>query len=374
MTPKADIRAEAEALRDVFTRAGATPVEAPLMLSADLLLDLYGEDIRARAYTTDDPDRGEMMLRPDFTVPVVQAHMARAARGRGAEPACYTYLGEVFRKQPAGSGRPSEYLQLGFERFGDGDPARADAAVFALFHEALAGLNLRAVTGDMGILLAAIECLSTTPVRKAALRRHVWRPRRFRALLERYTGRRPPPAGRAELLAKVAEAGLDAVIDAAGVETGLRSRSEIAARVAHLRADARTPPIAATEAEALSAILNLEASLPDACGRLRDLEGDLPGLAPAVDRFAARITALEAAGLDPAALPFEASFGRTTMEYYDGFVFGFLAEGRPDMPPVATGGRYDALTAIVGQGAAIPAVGGVIRPELVHELRGGARS
>jgi ATP phosphoribosyltransferase regulatory subunit len=61
------------------------------------------------------------------------------------------------------------------------------------------------------------------------------------------------------------------------------------------------------------------------------------------------------------------------MEYYDGFVFGFLAEGRPDLPPVASGGRYDALTAIIGQGRAIPAVGGVIRPELVHDLRGGGR-
>jgi ATP phosphoribosyltransferase regulatory subunit len=44
----------------------------------------------------------------------------------------------------------------------------------------------------MGILLAAIESLSTTNARKAALRRHVWRPRRFRALLDRYTGRTPP--------------------------------------------------------------------------------------------------------------------------------------------------------------------------------------
>ena len=95
------------------------------MLSADTLLDLYGEDIRARAYTTDDPDRGEMMLRPDFTVPVVEMHAEH-----GAEPARYTYLGEVFRKQPVGSGRPSEYLQLGFELFDTGDPARADAEVF----------------------------------------------------------------------------------------------------------------------------------------------------------------------------------------------------------------------------------------------------
>ncbi len=53
------------------------------------------------------------------------------------------------------------------------------------------------------------------------------------------------------------------------------------------------------------------------------------------------------------------------MEYYDGFVFGFYVEGRPDLPPVATGGRYDALTRVLGGGREIPAVGGVIRPELV---------
>src|SRR6056297_549331 len=95
-----------------------------------------------------------------------------------------------------------------------------------------------------------------------------------------------------------------------------------------------------------------------------------PGLTAAVDRFAARMDALGEAGIDPARLPFEASYGRTTMEYYDGFVFGFLAPLRPDLPPVASGGRYDALTAILGA-EPIPAVGGVIRPELVRDLRAG---
>jgi ATP phosphoribosyltransferase regulatory subunit len=126
------------------------------MLSADTLLDLYGEDIRARAYTTDDPDRGEMMLRPDFTVPVVEMHAEH-----GAEPARYTYLGEVFRKQPR-LGPPVGIPATGLRAVRPGDPAKADAEVFALFAEALAGLGLRAVTGDMGILLAAIESLSTT--------------------------------------------------------------------------------------------------------------------------------------------------------------------------------------------------------------------
>ena len=39
-----------------------------------------------------------------------------------------------------------------------------------------------------------------------------------------------------------------------------------------------------------------------------------------------------------------------------------------DLPPVASGGRYDALTAQLGAGRAIPAVGGIIRPGLIAEL------
>jgi len=40
------------------------------------------------------------------------------------------------------------------------------------------------------------------------------------------------------------------------------------------------------------------------------------------------------------------------------------------LPPVATGGRYDALTRVLGQGREIPAVGGVIRPGLLLDLEG----
>ena len=88
-----DPRSRAMALRDGFAAQGAVIVEPPVLQPAELLLDLYGEDIRGRAYVTSDALRGEQMLRPDFTVPVVQMHMAH-----GAEPARYTYAGTVFRK------------------------------------------------------------------------------------------------------------------------------------------------------------------------------------------------------------------------------------------------------------------------------------
>ncbi|MEJ6390591.1 ATP phosphoribosyltransferase regulatory subunit [Gymnodinialimonas ulvae] len=363
MTSKSDIRAEAEALQAIF--AGAIPVDAPMLVSADTLLDLYGEDIRGRAFTTHDPDRGELMLRPDFTVPVVQMHM-----DGGAEPARYSYLGEVFRMQDAGSGRPTEYLQLGYEVFDRANPLQADAEVFSLMLKALDGLPVRAVTGDIGVLLAAIEALGTTDARKAALRRHVWRPRRFRALLDRFTGAASAPKGRAAYLAAAAEQGLAAMIAQAGPPIGLRTTDDLASRLDRLRAEAEADPLDAVQADALISLLALKVPLSEASVALQNFAVDLPGLQPAVARFAARVAVLRDAGVAVEDIPFEASYGRTQMEYYDGFVFGLLGP-TPGAPPLATGGRYDALTRQLGGGREIPAVGGVIRPEQVHALRGG---
>jgi ATP phosphoribosyltransferase regulatory subunit len=131
--------------------------------------------------------------------------------------------------------------------------------------------------------------------------------------------------------------------------------------------DASAKPIAATEAALLYDLLGLQAPAEAALDHLRGITPLLPAIAGAVDRFATRLAALKARGVNTGALPFEASLGRTTMEYYDGFTFAFV--GPADLPPVASGGRYDALTAVLGQGRSIPAVGGVIRPGLVAALR-----
>ncbi len=356
---RAAIRAEAARLRALFEDAGALPLETPILQPADTLLDLYGEDIRARAYVTQDPLRGEQMLRPDFTVPVVQMHMAE-----GAEPARYTYAGEVFRRQEDDDGRPNEYLQVGFEIFDRANPAEADAEVFWRISEALAPMKLQATCGDIGILMAALRGLNTTEKRRAALLRHVWRPRRFRALLDRYAGRARISPGRAALLRGETPA-------RPAPHVGKRTPEEIEARIEILREDAAAQPLEATQVALLDALLAVRETCPYALERLRDIAVDLPAIAPAVDRLAARIDALAARGVDVETLEFEGSYGRTSMEYYDGFVFGFCALGRPDLPPVATGGRYDALTRRLGRGREIPAVGGVIRPGLLLELGGG---
>lgn len=359
MPQRAAIRAEAARLRSVFEQHGAQVVETSVLQPAEVLLDLYGEDIRARAYVTSDALRGEQMLRPDFTVPVVQMHM-----DHGAEPARYTYAGEVFRRQEDDATRTNEYTQVGYELFERSAPDAADAEVFSLFHSILRPLSLRASTGDIGILTAAVNGLQTTERRKRALMRHIWRPKRFRALINRFSGRVPWPESRVSLLSEA-----DPMARAMPL-IGLRGPDEISSRINALREDYAADPLSKAEVELIDAILSVRDNSAAALARLRDIAQDMQAIAPAVDRLARRLEALERQGISADDLEFEASYGRTQMEYYDGFVFGFYAENRTDLPAIATGGRYDALTLQLGQGREIPAVGGVIRPGLILELGG----
>src|SRR5699024_7006980 len=86
-------------LSGLFAEAGHAPVAVPHLYLGETLLDLYGEDLRARAFLIPDAERhNELALRPDFTVPVALAHGA----GGWERHAAYSYQGPVFRRQPPG--------------------------------------------------------------------------------------------------------------------------------------------------------------------------------------------------------------------------------------------------------------------------------
>jgi ATP phosphoribosyltransferase regulatory subunit len=186
------------------------------------------------------------MLRPDFTVPVVQMHMEM-----GAEPARYTYAGEVFRAQEEAAHRAP-----GISRWatscstGPTRPAPMPRS-FALVADGLRGQGFRAATGDIGLIIAAVNGLSTTPRRKAALMRHIWRPRRFRALLERFAGRAPAPEGRAALIAAADPARHRRAADRAALTRRDRGADRGSAR------RCAAPPIPAHEVRLIADLLSL---------------------------------------------------------------------------------------------------------------------
>jgi len=353
-------------LRAHFAAAGFTSVEPRHLFPADTLLDLYGEDVRTRTFLFPDPaERRELCLRPDFTVPVALAH----GLGGWDRPGAYAYGGPVFRRQEPGSARPVEYLQAGVESIGATDRPGEDARIFALIRAGLDALGAgrpAVTTGDLGIVFALLDALAMPDWRRRALSRHLWRPARFHALIERYLAAPAPPGPRRQALLAAAAEGPEAVArlaEAAGDTVGLRDVSEVAARAAALAEAASDPPMPAEQGALIEAVLAVEGPSGAALLRLRDLAAAAGvDLGPALARFEARLDALARAGIDAGALPFRADYGRN-LEYYSGFVFEMQAPGRPDLPPLAGGGRYDALTRRLGAGRALPAVGAMIRPE-----------
>ncbi|MDB6177800.1 ATP phosphoribosyltransferase regulatory subunit [Paracoccus sp. Z330] len=353
MISKRDKRNIGQRMLAAFQGTGAEEIVPDILLPAESLLDLYGEDIRARAYVTTDPIRGEMMLRPDFTVPVVQAHMEN-----GAEPARYCYLGEVFRKQDMGDTRPhtardNEYLQAGFELFSR-DPD-ADAEVFAMFHDLLHPYGANAVVGDIGLLMAAVRSLPVSQARRDALLHHIWRPGRFARLLDRFSAPAPERS----------------FPETQAAWAGLRGQQEMEQRMARLQADADTPPLPEIWAQRLRQLFSLRGNLAQVSAQLSRIAEDWPDIAASAQGIILRTGALAERGIDPGKIRFDAEHGRSTMEYYDGFTFSFGATTRDDWPPLASGGRYDALTRVLGKGREIPAVGGILRPGLIAELEQG---
>lgn len=351
-------------LSGLFAGAGFEPLATPYLFPGDVLLDVYGEDLRARAFLFPDQGRGtELCLRPDFTVPVALAH----GDGGWDRKASYAYQGPVFRNQPHGQDRPVEYQQAGIERFGDQDTIQADAHIFALLHRGLAALGIgrpEATIGDLAIPFALLETLSMPDRRRAALKRHFWRPTRFQDLLRRACAPETPSATRAKLLTAASK---QDAIEQAGDVIGLRTPSEVADRLADLALELKADPMPQADADLITAVLAVHGPAVEATKALRALTAD-GRVGAAIDQFEARLDALSQQGIDASRLVYDAGFGRN-LEYYDGFVFEMRAPGGDAHPPLAGGGRYDALTVRLGADAPIPAIGGIIRPEAVIEAR-----
>ena len=65
---------------------------------------------------------------------------------------------------------------------------------------------------------------------------------------------------------------------------------------------------------------------------------------------------------------FQVIYGLTTLEYYDGFVFGFQFDNR-NYPPNAQGGRYDSLSSSLSKkGKSISAIGSMLRMDFLEKF------
>ena len=364
------LKEELRRLSDLFELDGALTVEMPSLVDSEVLLDLYGEELNSRAYIVEDPVRGNLMLRPDFTVPIVQMHLES-----GIEAEKYCYAGKVWRKQDQFSLRQTEYWQAGFEHFGGKNVPADDVAAFSLIRKAIGNLDLEIVTGDLGILRSAINGLTTNTRCKKALLRQLWRPARFRQTLQYFSSSSSLiKDSQLKLIEALKVGSLEKELSQVGPIIGLRRAQDIVNRIEFIAEDSKENQINEFDLKFLEDLLSISCPLVEASSYIKKISRSNVELNEAVILLENRLDAMSDAKVDTKKMSFEVSFGRTSMEYYDGFVFEIHVDKKGILAPVAQGGRYDELTKFFNNRGdsenVLSAIGGIIRPEILIELMG----
>ena len=357
------------AVRAPFEAFGGAWVEAPVLQPLGDLLDLAGEAMRVHLLVVQTEGAEDAALRPDFTIPVVQAHIASGqARGR------YLYEGQAFTA-PQEPGGLAEFLQVGAEVFGAADdPVAEDVEIAALAWTASrAGgrSDLSLMLGDVGLFAAFVRALGTPEALALRLVRAFSDGRSLQVELARAQGAAANgSAGSsrlAGLLSGLPEAEAAAVLEElwrlAGIQpVGGRSPAEIVHRLSERSEGARVPGIGAAEAGLIGRYLAISDTPHTALKRIEALAYEA-GLQIDVqlEPWIARLKALVAAGVPESALTLAAGFARP-FGYYDGMLFEVRSAALGAACPVAAGGRYDSLPARLGRAHHAGAVGCMVRP------------
>ena len=348
----------------IFEKSDLVEVNVPSLLNASELLDLYGEDLRLRAYTTSDPVLGEQVLRPDFTLPILMYFLRS-----GLEEAKYFCCGNIWRRQKVSSIVPSEQLQIGFEFF---DKTRSekvirDVEAYLLVRKILNKFKVKAVTGDLQILTSAINELNTSEYKKNALKRHIWRPERFKRLLEIFSNS-SRDYQKSINIKDFDKFSVDKAINKSGPIFGIRTKRDIVERTELLKKELFENPIKNIDKSFIENVQRVHSTLRDAPKILKSISEESKGFSLAIDNLEKRIDLLKAGNVNLKETEFMVSYGMTTLEYYDGFVFGFQGKN-PRLPPVAQGGRYDRLCQSLAKNKnGFGAIGSMIRLDFLEKI------
>ncbi|MCI4663627.1 MAG: ATP phosphoribosyltransferase regulatory subunit [Neomegalonema sp.] len=366
-------------LANVFTEGGFVPIEPAVMQPADLLFELYGEEIWERAFVLEDNRSESWCLRPDYTVPVLRAHLNSDGRGK---PARYGYFGPVFRRQRDDGDGYLQHVQAGVEILGEPSTPLADAEILetSLRALSLAGAqSFDTIVGDLAVVSALINAADMPESWRRRLTRRFRRPSQFASLLAFFSGDlEGEAAARIAYLKSVGglkdnEAAAAAAKLKNAPQIGDRSAEEIIERFLRQAKDAAAHPLAEATKSALSAALSISTPLTDAPKALRKVLksgafNETEELNTAIEGLEARVAALKAQKVELAGLRYDADFGRN-LDYYDGFVFEMQAtDASGALAKLGGGGRYDQLCRLLAPEEQLTGVGAALRPEAVLKL------
>lgn len=359
--------AQATAVRASFEAAGFEPVNTPVLQPAEIFLDRSGEDIRRRTYLFQDPGGQELCLRPELTIPVCRHYVEREPGGQAVARLCAS--GTVYRYQPQGSAKLSEFNQCSMEILGPVEDVAGDVEMTRL---GIAAVEAAGVTdyelelGDLQLFGDLVDALAIPDAWKGRLKRQFWRPAFFDNLLSDLAGSDTQALAQQDGLLSIiaglkedqATALLQDVLKLSGINAvGGRGIDEIASRLLEKAADHTTERMPEAATALLANYIRVSCKASSALARIHDLAKESGvSIDAGLKRLEKRLSELAKIGIDLDKATFSTGFGRK-IEYYTGHVFELRVPSLGADAVIAGGGRYDGLLQTLGASAPVKAVG-----------------
>ena len=323
-------------------QAGYRQVETPILQPSHPFINRMGAEMQRRLYRFTDPGGEELCLRPDLTIPTVLDYV----RSGRFEEARLCYQGTAFRYQPRGAGKPEEFTQNGLEIINGKTGEAAIEDDIEVLENLLTIIQAAGVSdyeihiNDFDWLTDFLKDNNVADTAAREIRRKLISTKNledFRRLMQ------PQP---------VRENKIYSSLDPDSIIAG-RSGADIIARMKKKQAEAASPEISNETRERLFAFLEKPPETGDWLERRTKELADK--LVPILNKFAG----LERMHFAPAI--------STPMAYYTGLSFEIHVAKLGPRKVIASGGRYDDLVESLGAPHQIPAVGGAVALERLHE-------
>ncbi len=354
-------------IKEFFINKGYTFCNPAMTISADIVMNFMGEDVRNRLLFTTSPVGEEICLRPDFTLPLAISFINNELDSNKTAYDGYAFrfpsINEKTRHCP-------EFRQIGIENFGDKNKISAECDVISQAYEALFpfyGDDLEIKISDISMFYQLLDHLKIDTHLFNRVRRLYWRglnATEIKDSIKKIIKSRAASEVRSDLIDEYKINNLSSI---ALIEK--LSRSEDLSIFSGRQPDDIVKSY--IDKSELSNSSEINDSIIEQINDFLSIKGDISKVIKLLDNYQEkygidfvkgienlenRVKTLKKNQVPTDIIEFNATLSRK-VEYYTGLVFEIRVRNENTIEPIAIGGRYDKIFEELGSEGPIPAVG-----------------
>tara|TARA_Y100001980_G_C14546394_1_gene326461 strand:+ start:1048 stop:2184 length:1137 start_codon:yes stop_codon:yes gene_type:complete len=354
-------------IREFFINKGYTFCNPAMTISADIVMNFMGEDVRNRLLFTSSPSGDEICLRPDFTLPLAISYINNELDSNK-----FVYDGYAFRFPSINekTRHCPEFRQIGIENFGDKNKIKAEGDIISQAHEILSSFydqNLEVKISDISMFYQLLNHLKIDTHLFNRVRRLYWRGLNVTEIkdsIKKIINTRFDAKPRFDLIEEYKKNNLSStalIQELTGSEDlsifSSRQPDDIVKSYIDKSEFTNSTEFNDIIIEQITEFLSIKGDFSKISKLLDNFQKKYRiDFAEGIENLENRLKILQKNQISTDMIEFNATLSRK-VEYYTGLIFEIRMKNENKVEPIAIGGRYDKIFEELGSKEPIPAVG-----------------